>query len=102
MNVAPRPIPILLSAHCRRHSAEGNTPSPRSAGYVPSPVRLENARLEAHDRGIEGDWGAFMLRRLILIAGIVAIGLALDGCTKCGPIWDDWVQSPKSCKSDRL
>jgi hypothetical protein len=30
------------------------------------------------------------------------MGLALVGCTKCGPIWDDWVQSPKSCKSDRF
>jgi len=43
-----------------------------------------------------------MLRRVVLIAGVIAIGLALNGCTKCGPIWDDWMQSPKSCKSDRL
>jgi hypothetical protein len=42
-----------------------------------------------------------MFRRLALIFGVVAMGLALDGCTKCGPIWDDWAQSPKSCKSDR-
>jgi hypothetical protein len=34
------------------------------------------------------------LRRLLFIFGV-------DGCTKCGPIWDDWTQSPKSCKSDR-
>jgi len=27
------------------------------------------------------------------------VGLLLDGCTKCGPIWDDWLQSPKACKS---
>ena len=43
-----------------------------------------------------------MFRRLALIFSVVAIGLALNGCTKCGPIWDDWMQSPKSCKSDRL
>jgi hypothetical protein len=43
-----------------------------------------------------------MLRRLILIVSVFAASLALSGCTKCGPIWDDWVQSPKSCKSDRL
>jgi hypothetical protein len=43
-----------------------------------------------------------MFRRVVLILGIVAMGLALNGCTKCGPIWDDWLQSPKSCKSDRL
>jgi hypothetical protein len=49
-----------------------------------------------------GEWGAFMFRRLVLISGILAMGLALNGCTKCGPIWDDWMQSPKSCKSDRL
>ena len=42
-----------------------------------------------------------MFRRLALIFGVLAMGLALDGCTKCGPIWDDWMQSPKSCKSDR-
>jgi len=43
----------------------------------------------------------FMLRRLLLISSLIAMGLALDGCTKCGPIWDDWTQSPKSCRSDR-
>jgi hypothetical protein len=48
-----------------------------------------------------GEWGAFMFRRMVLILGLIALGLALNGCTKCGPIWDDWV-SPKSCKSDRL
>jgi hypothetical protein len=49
-----------------------------------------------------GEWGVFMFRRVVLILGLIAVGLALNGCTKCGPIWDDWVQSPKSCKSDRL
>ena len=43
-----------------------------------------------------------MFRRLTLIFSVVAMGLALSGCTKCGPIWDDWMQSPKSCKSDRF
>jgi hypothetical protein len=43
-----------------------------------------------------------MFRRLALIFSVVAIGLALNGCTKCGPIWDDWMQSPKSCKSDHF
>jgi hypothetical protein len=43
-----------------------------------------------------------MFRRLALILGVVAMGLALNGCTRCGPIWDDWVQSPKYCKSDHL
>jgi hypothetical protein len=42
------------------------------------------------------------LRRLALILGVVAVGLVLNGCTKCGPIWDDWMQSPKSCKSDHF
>jgi hypothetical protein len=42
-----------------------------------------------------------MLRRLLLISSLIAVGLALDGCTRCGPIWDDWTQSPKSCRSDR-
>jgi hypothetical protein len=43
-----------------------------------------------------------MLRRWVLIFSLVATGLALGGCTKCGPIWDDWFGPPKSCKSDRL
>ncbi len=43
-----------------------------------------------------------MLRRLVLILGVIAIGLALSGCTKCGPIWDDWTHAPKSCKSDQF
>ncbi|MVT65742.1 peptidylprolyl isomerase [Bradyrhizobium pachyrhizi] len=43
-----------------------------------------------------------MFRRLVLLGGVVAIGLAFSGCTRCGPIWDDWMQSPKSCKSDHL
>jgi hypothetical protein len=43
-----------------------------------------------------------MFRRLALIFSVVAVGLLLNGCTKCGPIWDDWMQSPKSCKSDHF
>ena len=43
-----------------------------------------------------------MLRRWMVILGVIAMGIAVSGCTKCGPIWDDWTQSPKSCKSDRL
>ena len=42
-----------------------------------------------------------MLRRLLLISSVVAMGLLLNGCTKCGPFWDEWT-APKSCKSDRL
>jgi len=43
-----------------------------------------------------------MLRRCVLVVCLVALGLVLNGCTKCGPFWNDWLQSPKSCKSDRL
>ncbi|MCC8938401.1 peptidylprolyl isomerase [Bradyrhizobium sp. Arg68] len=43
-----------------------------------------------------------MFRRLVMLGSVIAFGLALSGCTKCGPIWDDWMQSPKSCKSDHL
>jgi hypothetical protein len=46
--------------------------------------------------------GRAMLRLCGLIFSVIAIGLALDGCTKCGPIWDDWMHAPKSCKSDGL
>jgi hypothetical protein len=40
-----------------------------------------------------------MFRLIALIFSVVALSLV---CTKCGPIWDDWMQSPKSCKSDGL
>jgi len=43
-----------------------------------------------------------MLRRCVLVFCLVAFSLALSGCTRCGPIWNDWLQPPKSCKSDRL
>jgi hypothetical protein len=43
-----------------------------------------------------------MLRRCVLVFCLAALGLALNGCTRCGPIWDDWLHSSKSCKSDRL
>jgi hypothetical protein len=46
--------------------------------------------------------GRIMFRLIALIFSVVALGLVLNGCTKCGPIWDDWMQSPKSCKSDGL
>ena len=45
--------------------------------------------------------GPFMFRRLAVFSVVVALGLLLNGCTKCGPFWDDWVRSPQSCKSDR-
>jgi len=43
-----------------------------------------------------------MLRKYVLMFWLVALGLVLNGCTRCGPIWDDWLQAPKSCRSDRL
>jgi hypothetical protein len=42
-----------------------------------------------------------MVRRVALVVGLVVAAIVLNGCTKCGPIWDDW-QAPKSCRSDRL
>ncbi len=43
-----------------------------------------------------------MLRRCVLLLCMAAMGLALGSCTKCGPIWEDWMQSPKSCKADQF
>jgi hypothetical protein len=43
--------------------------------------------------------GSAMLRRLAVLIGLVGVVLLLGGCTKCGPIWDDWVQPQKSCRS---
>ena len=67
---------------------------------IPAPFGLKMPDLGAMIAAL-GDWGALMFRRVILILGLIAMGLALNGCTKCGPIWDDWM-APKSCKSDRL
>jgi hypothetical protein len=61
---------------------------------------LKMPRSKPYDRGVGS--GSAMFRRLALIFSVVALGLVLNGCTKCGPIWDDWVQSPKSCKSDHF
>jgi hypothetical protein len=38
--------------------------------------------------------------RICLIFAVIGFALMLNGCTKCGPIWDDWLSSPKSCRSD--
>ena len=46
--------------------------------------------------------GIIMLRRWVLVFSVVVTVLAISGCTKCGPIWDDWMRSPKSCKSDQF
>jgi hypothetical protein len=43
-----------------------------------------------------------MFGRLAIVVSLIAMGLVLNGCTKCGPIWDDWMQSPKTCKSDHF
>jgi len=40
-----------------------------------------------------------MLRRIAVLIGLIGVVLQVDGCTKCGPIWDDWVQPQKSCRS---
>ena len=43
-----------------------------------------------------------MLRWWEVVFGVVALRLALSGCTKCGPIWEDWMQGAKSCRSDHI
>jgi hypothetical protein len=78
-----------------RHSLEGccGREQPRPAG-----VKMPD--FAPYDTAV-GSYQV-MLRRVILVFSLVAFGLALSGCTKCGPIWDDWMQSPKSCKSDHF
>jgi hypothetical protein len=43
-----------------------------------------------------------MAKRLTILALILAFGLALSGCSKCGFWWDEWApnSAPKSCKGD--
>src|SRR5437762_8644750 len=40
--------------------------------------------------------------RLALNPGLIATGLALDGCTKCGLICDVWMRPSRSCNSDHF
>jgi hypothetical protein len=61
---------------------------------------VENVSLQALRNGFLER--VSMFGRLALILSLLAIGLALNGCTRCGPFWDDWMASPKSCKSDHL
>jgi hypothetical protein len=58
---------------------------------------LKRRGLSVYGTGV-GSVRRVMARRLSIILSIVVLGLILNGCTKCGPIWDDWMQSPKSCK----
>lgn len=95
------PRTMLLPAHCRGHWAERNTAGPGHPPGIPVPFGLKMPDLRAMIP-TWGEWGALMFRQVVLILGLIAIGLSLNGCTKCGPFWDDWVRSPKSCKSDRL
>ena len=39
-----------------------------------------------------------MFKRLTVLACVVAFGLTLGGCTKCGFVWDD---GPRACHSDK-
>jgi hypothetical protein len=61
---------------------------------------VEDGSLQARRSGFRER--VTMFGRLALILSVLAIGLSLGGCTRCGPFWDDWMSSPKSCKSDHL
>ena len=47
-----------------------------------------------------GIFEACMFKRLTLVASVVAFGLMVGGCSKCGFWWDEWQSSPRSCKGD--
>jgi hypothetical protein len=36
-----------------------------------------------------------MFRTMTIIAGVLALGLSVGGCSKCGFWWDD---APRSCR----
>jgi hypothetical protein len=40
-----------------------------------------------------------VFKRLTILASLVALGLSLGGCSKCGFWWDEW-QQQRSCKGD--
>ena len=41
-----------------------------------------------------------MFKRLTILTGILALGLMLGGCSKCGFWWDEWQSRPGACKGD--
>jgi hypothetical protein len=41
-----------------------------------------------------------MFRRLTIVASLLALGLMLGGCSKCGFWLDEWRSQPGSCKGD--
>ena len=42
-----------------------------------------------------------VFKRLTIVASVMAFGLMVSGCSKCGFWLDEWMNSPaKSCKSD--
>ncbi len=42
-----------------------------------------------------------MFKRLTILACVLAFGLMVGGCSKCGFWWDEWGNPPpKSCKGD--
>jgi len=40
------------------------------------------------------------IKQLTILACVVAFGLSVSGCTKCGFWWDDWRSKPATCKGD--
>ena len=42
-----------------------------------------------------------MFKRLTIVASVVAFGLMVSGCSKCGFWLEEWLERPaKSCKGD--
>jgi hypothetical protein len=41
-----------------------------------------------------------MLKRLTILSGVLVLGLALGGCSRCGWIWNEGQPAPQSCRSD--
>lgn len=39
------------------------------------------------------------LRRTVMLTALLALGVSLSGCSKCGWIWDDW-RKPGACRED--
>ncbi len=41
-----------------------------------------------------------MFKRLTILTSVLALGLMVGGCSKCGFWLDEWLNAPKSCKGD--
>jgi hypothetical protein len=65
----------------------------RKSGYRFSEQDMRHSKGGGLKRGT-------MLKRLTILSCLLAFGLTLSGCSKCGFWWDEWQSKPGACRGD--